>query len=58
MPLRLQKAKKRNNVIGKALRRTSLRLLTITVIIKATTLGIPPSYKTSYNLGDFHVNDY
>lgn len=58
MPLKLQKAKKRSNVIGKALRRTFLRLLTITVIIRAITLGIAPSYKTSYNLGDFHVNDY
>lgn len=52
------KSQKKSNVMGKALRRTSLRLLTITVIIRAITLRIAPSYKTSCNLGDFHVNDY
>lgn len=58
IPLRLQKAKRSSDAMVKVLRGISLRSLTITVMRKATTLGIELSQKTSYSLGNLHVGDY
>ncbi len=57
MPLRPQSAKRRSDALARALRRTSLRLPTITTIRRATTPGSAPSQKTSCCLADFHVGD-
>ena len=41
----------------RGLRKTFLRSIITTTIKKATTLGIAPSQKTNYNLGNFYVDD-
>lgn len=40
------------------IKRTSSRLITITIIKKATTLEILLSQKTSFSLSDHHVGEY
>ena len=44
--------------MSKALKKIFLRLPTIIVIKKATILGIVPSQKTSYSIGNFYISDY
>lgn len=52
------KAKKRNNIMSKALREGSLRSFATTIIKSTIIIEIIPSQKTSGNLSNLHVNDY
>ncbi len=58
MPLRSQRAKKRNNAIVRAVKGTFLRLLAMIVIRKATTPRITPSQKISYSFDNLYIGDY
>lgn len=45
-------------MMARALKETSLRSLTITIIRKATILENASSQKTSCSLGNFYVDDF
>lgn len=57
MLLRLQKAKKRSNMLVRGLRRSLLRSSAITAIRRATILEIVLSQKTNLSCGNFNVSD-